>query len=68
MLLYTDGVSDAINPENKMFGINGILQTLGNSQLQSVSRICDDVFDAVKRHQSHLPQFDDMTLVAVRAS
>lgn len=68
MLLYTDGVTDAVNHHNEMFGINGILQTVGNANHQSVTRICEELFDSVTRHQSHLPQFDDMTLVAVRAS
>ena len=67
MLLYTDGITDAINLQNEMFGIQGILQTLSNIQKQSVSNICDNVLDAVTRHQGHLPQFDDMTLLAVRA-
>ena len=68
MLLYTDGITDAINHQNEMFGIKGILQTLSDFQMQSVTHICDNLLKTVTKHQSHLPQFDDMTLVAVRAT
>ena len=68
MLLYTDGVTDAINHKNEMFGLKGIFQTIGDANSKPVSRICEELFEAVNRHQSHLPQFDDMTLVAIRAS
>jgi serine phosphatase RsbU (regulator of sigma subunit) len=68
MLLYTDGVTDAINQHNEMFGIKGILDTLCNSNDQSVSKVCEELLDSVTKHQSHLPQFDDLTLVAVRAT
>lgn len=67
MLLYTDGISDAINRQNKMFGLKGILQTICNRPNQSVSETCDQLFKEVTKHQSQLPQFDDMTVVAVRA-
>jgi len=67
MVLYTDGVSDAINPQNQSFGLRRMLRTLCKMQGQSVSNICDELFNAVLQHQKHLPQFDDMTMVAIRA-
>lgn len=68
MILYTDGVTDAINQKSKMFGQHGMLRTICNFQNQSVSSVCDGLFKEVMKHQSHLPQFDDMTVVAVKAS
>jgi sigma-B regulation protein RsbU (phosphoserine phosphatase) len=67
MLLYTDGVSDAINQQNMMFGLQGILRTMSSSRKIPISERCDKLFNEVTKHQSHLPQFDDMTVVAVRA-
>ena len=68
MVLYTDGISDAINQQNQMFGIQGMLRTICNMQDQSVSIIGAGLFNAVMQHQKHLPQFDDMTVVALKAS
>ena len=67
MVLYTDGISDAINRQSKMFGLRGILRTIRSMQNQSVLSVCDKLLKEVTKHQSHLPQFDDMTLVAVKA-
>ncbi|MGI9538159.1 MAG: SpoIIE family protein phosphatase [Desulfocapsaceae bacterium] len=67
MVLYTDGLSDAIDRQNQRFGIRRMLRTICNMPDQSVSNVCDGIFNAVMNHQRHLPQFDDMTAVAVRA-
>ncbi len=67
MILYTDGVTDAINRQNQMFGLRKVIRTLCKMPGQSVSNICDELFNAVLQHQIHLPQFDDMTVIAVRA-
>ena len=66
MVLYTDGVSDAINRQNQMFGLRRMIYTLCKIPDQSVSNICNELFSAVMNHQKHLPQFDDMTIVALR--
>ncbi len=68
MVLYTDGLSDAINRQNQMFGLRRMMRTLSKMPDQSVAHICDELFNAVLQHQKHLPQFDDMTVVAVRAT
>ena len=67
MLLYTDGITDAINQQNEMFGIQGIFRTISDAADCSAAHICGELFDEVTKHQSHLPQFDDMTIVALRA-
>ena len=68
MLLYTDGLSDAIDRQNQRFGIRRMLRTICSMPDQSVANVCDGIFNAVMNHQKHLPQFDDMTAVAVRAT
>ncbi len=67
MVLYTDGITDAINSDNQMFGLEGLRQTVSEMPEQSVEAVCKELFRAVTKHQSPLPQFDDMTVVAIRA-
>ncbi|MFW2368690.1 MAG: SpoIIE family protein phosphatase, partial [Desulforhopalus sp.] len=67
MLLYTDGITDAINQQYKMFGIEGIFRTISSIPKPSASRIGGGLIEAVKKHQSHVQQFDDLTVVSVRA-
>lgn len=67
MVLYTDGLSDAIDRQNQRFGIQRLLRTICNMPGHSVSNVCDGVINSVMNHQKQLPQFDDITIVAVRA-
>lgn len=67
MVLYTDGITDAINRDNQMFGLQGLLHTVSDMPGQSVQAVCTELFRAVTKHQNPLPQFDDMTVVAIRA-
>ncbi|MFW2367433.1 MAG: PP2C family protein-serine/threonine phosphatase, partial [Desulforhopalus sp.] len=67
MMLYTDGITDAINGKKQMFGQKGMLRTICGMPNQSVANVCDEIFKAVMKHQTHLPQFDDMTVVAVKS-
>jgi len=66
MMLYTDGITDAINRQNKMFGLKGILSTICRMANLPASRICDELFKAVTKHENRLPQYDDMAVIAVR--
>ena len=67
MLLYTDGITDAIDRDNQMFGLQSLIQNVSEMPEQSVVAVCEQLFKAVMKHQSTLPQFDDMTVVAIRA-
>lgn len=67
MVLYTDGITDAINEKNQMFGQQGILQMVSDLPNQSVGKVCEELFRAVTDYQNPLPQFDDMTIVAIRS-
>jgi sigma-B regulation protein RsbU (phosphoserine phosphatase) len=67
MVLYTDGITDAINRDNQMFGLQGLIHTVSEMPEQSVGAVCKELFRAVTKHQSPLPQFDDITVIAIRA-
>jgi sigma-B regulation protein RsbU (phosphoserine phosphatase) len=67
MVLYTDGITDAISRDNQMFGLQGLIHTVSEMPEQSVEAVCEKLLRAVTKHQSPLPQFDDMTVIAIRA-
>jgi serine phosphatase RsbU (regulator of sigma subunit) len=50
-----------------MFGLEGILRTISRVRKPSASRLCKTLIKDVTRHQRNILQFDDMTVVAVRA-
>ena len=67
LVLYSDGIPDAANNQNIRFGIKRIFKTISNFQNQSASTICNGLIDAVNVHQDGGVQYDDMTLIVIRA-
>jgi len=67
LLLYTDGVPDATNRQDERFGIKRIFRTLSHTPQSPAQMTCDELMDAVSKHQGGLLQYDDMTVVLVRA-
>jgi len=64
--LYSDGVNEAMNNKNEMFGIakfNNIL--LSDSNL-STSKIQEKIIHSLKEHRGTAPQNDDITFVLVK--
>jgi len=65
-LLFTDGVSDAVDPLNQAFGKDRLQAAFCSAAGLSGAEVCDEVFQAVNAHQAGASQFDDITLVAIR--
>jgi len=65
MLLYTDGVTEAVNDAGEFFGterLTSVLQSTANSQAE---HICESLWQSLKSYQGSMVQDDDVTLVAV---
>jgi sigma-B regulation protein RsbU (phosphoserine phosphatase) len=68
MLLYTDGVVEAFDPQRKHFGQPALEQVVAGASEDSAAALCQQVVDAVARHVSVETQHDDITLLALRRS
>jgi sigma-B regulation protein RsbU (phosphoserine phosphatase) len=66
ILLYTDGVSEAFDPADQLFGDDRLLAQLQASSGQSARETTMGVLDAVRRHAAGAKQSDDITILAVR--
>ncbi|KAA5540200.1 SpoIIE family protein phosphatase [Roseiconus nitratireducens] len=64
MLMYTDGINEAMDPSDNEFGIERIrkLAAEGGGSVQ----IKDRIVDAVLKHVGAAPPFDDMCLVVAQ--
>jgi sigma-B regulation protein RsbU (phosphoserine phosphatase) len=70
LVLYTDGVTDAINSEEHDFGTqrlkNVVSTALASSKNLDAQDMIDVILDAVKAYTGDQPQFDDMTLFVIK--
>jgi serine phosphatase RsbU (regulator of sigma subunit) len=65
LLLYTDGVIDAVNVRGDRFGLEGILKALQIGGPFTPRTLCDRLVKAVKQHSAGANQADDITLVCL---
>lgn len=68
LLVYSDGVSEAMNAQSALFGSEGITACLAGATAGSSADIVARVVTAVQAHQAEAPQADDITLVALRGA
>jgi serine phosphatase RsbU (regulator of sigma subunit) len=64
VLLYTDGLVEAMNPSRKMFGVERLLSSVGRGASQADSLLSRAVRDCMD-HVGEAPQFDDTTIVCI---
>jgi serine phosphatase RsbU (regulator of sigma subunit) len=64
MVLYTDGVTEAMDAEERQFDIGRLCDTIEEAQDAPVAGVRDHVLAAVRRWTKE--QHDDISLVAMR--
>jgi len=60
---YTDGVTEAINDNNEMYGENRLLDCLNNAKDKDIKSISDYIKSDIKDYANLTPQFDDITML-----
>ena len=64
--IYTDGVTEPINPDEQMYGEERLRQALECNGLNHLQATCDAIYNEVCAYQQGLEQFDDFTLLLFR--
>ena len=67
-LLYTDGVSEAMNDKLELFGEERIAAVLEDLREASPDEVLHGVMQAVKAYRKSAPQSDDITMLCFRRS
>ncbi len=65
LFIYTDGLMEANNEKNRLFGINRILLALNAHPDETPRELVENVRDAVNRFTGDTPQFDDLTMLCL---
>jgi sigma-B regulation protein RsbU (phosphoserine phosphatase) len=63
LTLFTDGISEALNPANELYTLERLQRRLGGAADDNAAELGRSVLDDVKRHAAGYAQSDDMCLV-----
>lgn len=66
LVLYTDGVTEAPNEEEKEYSGTRLMDTVRNLHSRSAREMNDGILASVRRFTGDVPQRDDITLVALK--
>ncbi|HSL24137.1 MAG TPA: SpoIIE family protein phosphatase [Vicinamibacterales bacterium] len=66
VLLFTDGVTDALSPDGLLFSLERLRRELGRVCHEPAAAIVSSIAGSVGSHAASVPQEDDITLLAIR--
>ncbi len=66
-MLYTDGITEAVNDREEMYDVPRLIETIRRSSDSSSQEIVDEIIRSVFAFSGTQPQFDDITLMVVKA-
>jgi phosphoserine phosphatase RsbU/P len=66
VLLYTDGIVEAIDPAGKQFGEARLAEVLCEERSQPAGDALDAILKSVRNHCARRPRTDDVTAVVIR--
>jgi sigma-B regulation protein RsbU (phosphoserine phosphatase) len=66
LILYTDGVIDAMNAEQEMFGLERLKRLARDHRYEEAQKLAETIDQAVSDFVGDSVQFDDFTLVVAR--
>jgi len=68
LVIYTDGVTDALNPQGEEYGTTRLAEALLNAASSDARRLLDDVTGDLAAFTKDVPPFDDVTFFVLVSS
>ncbi len=66
LFVYTDGVPEAVNAENELYGTDRMLGVLNSNKDCSVEETLNIMKSSIEEFASGTPQFDDITMLVLK--
>jgi len=66
LILYTDGVTEALNTDGDEFGLDRMIQSVRASATDGAQTIVKRIIEDVRSFSGSFPQNDDITVIAIR--
>jgi phosphoserine phosphatase RsbU/P len=68
VILYTDGVTEAINEKNVQFGQDRLIKVIKDNRASSAKDLMEKIQTEVNLFVNNQPQFDDVTLMILKVT
>jgi phosphoserine phosphatase RsbU/P len=65
IVLFTDGISEAMNAQDEEWGEENLIRTVRGAGATAPMTVVEEVFRAADAFAAGTPQHDDMTLVVL---
>jgi PAS domain S-box-containing protein len=66
LVLYTDGITEAINRDMEQYGIKRLSSVVRNARALSAQGIMESILEDISRFSGDQAQFDDITMIVVK--
>jgi sigma-B regulation protein RsbU (phosphoserine phosphatase) len=66
LVLYSDGITEAMNEDEDEFGEEQLTESIKRHRHKSASDVITEILDEIKCHTDKTPQMDDMTLMVIK--
>jgi sigma-B regulation protein RsbU (phosphoserine phosphatase) len=66
LILYSDGVTEAMDPDEQMYGVSRLRGVLAGQQAAPLERIEKTILESVRKFTRGADQRDDITLLLIR--
>jgi sigma-B regulation protein RsbU (phosphoserine phosphatase) len=66
LFLYTDGVTEAKNPEDVLYGEERLLNALQTAPREDLTNLIHYISSEIVHHANGAPQSDDITMLAIK--
>jgi serine phosphatase RsbU (regulator of sigma subunit) len=68
VILYTDGIVEAMNEQKEIYGFDRLLDVVKNSQTLTAETLLEEIKRQVNEFAGNTPQHDDITIIVVQAT
>lgn len=66
LVIYSDGITEAMNSAEEEFGEERLVETIVENRTHSPQELLSSILKSVRLHVGNEPQMDDMTLVVLK--
>ena len=68
VVFYTDGIVEAMNKKEKIFGFDQLQEVIKSSEADTADALMNDIITSVSNFTGNAPQHDDLTVIVINVT